>query len=114
MGEKKQLSPEEFSEARKEAEKEREERNMVNPKKEKPKKEKAPKEPKKPKTKEQIIEAWNEKNSDFQVDITNTSISIPSEVKIIKLTDFINDIRRLRSKLKRAGYKTTVREGKYI
>lgn len=114
MGEKKQLSPNEFSEARKEAEKEKEEKNMANPKKDKPKKEPKVKEPKKPKTKEEIIEKFNDKNPDYKISISDTSVSIPSEVKFIKMTDFINDIRRIRSTLKRVGYKTSTRDGKFI
>lgn len=112
MAEKKQLSPNEYSPARKEVELEKEQKqkemgveNMTNTKK---------KAEKKQINKSEEIKNWNDTNKDYNIDTKTQAIKLPDSVKIEKLTDAINVIRRLRTLLKKLGYSTSERKGKYI
>lgn len=64
--------------------------------------------------KEKEIKKFKSKVKNIDIDFKNSKVKFDNNISIIKLSDFINDLRRCRSLLKRLDYKTCNRKGKWI
>lgn len=69
---------------------------------------------KKPVDKKELIKKFEDKNQLIEIDLEKQEVNINESVKFLKITELVNSVHRCRALVKRLGYKTSIKQGKYI